>query len=126
MKRILFSLVFTVGMALVLTGCGGSSSSSVNITAFEQAFQSASVDAKTTATAVVSAVKSSNLGVAADAMEKFVKTGKATPEETSAMSALVIDLQVIAYEQNEKYSDDVRNKLSDLSGLLVGSAPITR
>jgi hypothetical protein len=126
MKRILFSLVLAVGMSLVLTGCGGSSSSSVNITAFEQAFQSSSGDAKTAATSVVSAVKSGNLGAAADAMEKFAKSGKATAEETSAMSALVIDLQVIAYEDSEKYSDDVRNKLSDLSGLLVGSAPITR
>jgi hypothetical protein len=123
MKRILFSLVLAVGMSLVLTGCGGSSSSSVNITAFEQALQSASGDAKSTASAVVSAVKSSNLGAAADAMEKFAKSGKATPEETSAMSALVIDLLVIAYEENEKYSDDVRNKLSELSGLLVIESP---
>lgn len=127
MKSLLVTLLLTASLPSLFIGCGGGSKkTALDATAFTAAFQSASGEMKSNATTVSTAIKSGDLASAASALEKMVKAGGFSPEQQNAVSDIVVTMQMVTYEEDKKYSDDLRNKLSDLAGSLVGSAPVSK
>jgi len=127
MKSLLVTLLLTASLPSLFIGCGGGSKKTdLDATAFTAAFQSASGEMKSNATAASTGIKSGDLASAAAALEKMIKAGGFSAEQQNAVSEIIVTLQMVTYEEDQKYSDDLRNKLSDLSGMLVGEAPVSK
>lgn len=124
MKRFLLTLLLAAGLPFVLTGCG-SSKTTVNTEKFEQSFQGASGEDQSNADAASAAIKSGDLATAAAAIEKIVKARSFSDDQGAALSDVIVEMQKVAYENAENYSDAVRKKLSDLSGMLAGAGVVT-
>ena len=120
MKHFLLTLLLAVGLPLVLTGCG-SGNTTVNADKFEQSFQGAVGENKSNASAAASAIKSGDLASASTAIEKIIKARGLNDEQKAALSEVIMEMQKVAYENDAKYSTEVRNKLSDLSGMVSGA-----
>ena len=125
MKRFLLALLLTAGLPLVLTGCGPGKTT-VNTAKFEQSFQGAAGENQSNASAASAAIKSGDLASAATAIEKIIKARGLNDEQQAALSEVIIEMQKVAYENAEQYADEVRNKLSDLSGMVSGAGAATR
>ena len=120
--KILSGILGTFLIALFV-GCG-SSGTSIDTAPVSSAFGGASADVKGQVSAIVSAVDSGKFKAALQPLSDVITKGNPTPEQRTALTTLLADMQRVVVENQEDYSMDVYNGLNDLVGTLAGNVPI--
>ena len=116
------SFVFSCLLIILVSACGPGKTA-VDPAPVTAAFSGASADVQGHISTIVSAVNSNDYKTALGPL-KTVIGGKLTPEQESALTTLLADMQRVVVENQGDFSMDVYNGLSDLVGTLAGNPPI--
>ena len=114
----------TCCLLLVCLGVAcGPGKTQVDASSLTGAFGDASPEIQGHISSVVSAVSANDYEAALGPLQAVIKN-KLSPEQTSALTALLADMQRVVVENQDDFSMDVYNGLSDLVGTLAGNPPI--
>ena len=106
-----------------VTACGPGKTK-VDPSALTGAFGGASTEVQGQIASIVTAVTANDYEAALGPIRAVVTKGKMTPEQTSALSKVLADMQRVVVENEGTFTLEVYNQLSDLVGMAAGNAPI--
>jgi len=109
-------------LACFVSACGPGKTK-VDAGSLTSAFSDASAEVQGHISAIVSAVSANDYESALAPLQAVIKT-KITPEQTSALTIVLADMQRVVVENQNDFSMEVYNGLSDLVGTLAGNPPI--
>ena len=121
LTRIFWSAITLAG---VVIGCGVSGS--VDTAQIEKSFANAAAGPKADVSQAVAAIKSNDFAKAVTALQKVIKSGGLTDEQKEGVSSAITGMQIVVSRNQNKYSVEVYNALSDLVALLEGREPVVR
>ena len=109
-------------LACFVAACGPGNAK-VDAAALTPAFSGASAEIQGHISAIVSEVSSNDYESALAPLKAVIKS-KLTPEQTTALTTVLADMQRVVAENQDDFSMEVYNGLSDLVGTLAGNPPI--
>ena len=116
--RLIYSLAGLVWVTL-LAGCGAATTK-VDTGSLSSAFGAASADQQAQVSTIVGAVDSNDYEAALGSLKTLI-SGKLSSEQRTALTTFLADMQRVVVENQDKFSMDVYNGLSELVGELAGN-----
>lgn len=104
------------------TGCGPKIT--VDTKSVVQAFQGSPAQAEVTK--ATQAVDKGDYAAAVPILTKVARGGQLTQEQKDALTAMVTSMQMIASQNEGKYTVEVYNSMSDLAVYIEGKEPVSR
>ena len=124
MKNFTRILWTAIALAGIVIGCGVSGS--VDTGPIEKSFANAAAGPKADVSQAITAIKSNDFAKAITALQKVIKSGGLSEEQKEGVSSAITGMQIVVSRNQNKYSVDVYNALSDLVALLEGREPVIR
>ncbi|MDA1274316.1 MAG: hypothetical protein O2960_09730 [Verrucomicrobia bacterium] len=123
MKLSLSFATACMGILILVTGCG--KTSHTDTTKLSSSFQGAPADRKSSIDAAAKAIQSGDFAAAADSLKKAVKGAQLSPEQKTAVSEMVAEMQKIASQDSDKYPLEVYYAIGEVITVMEG-LPVVR
>lgn len=124
MKRFIRFATVLIGSTLLLVGCG--KSSSLDTSKLSAGFQGAPTEQKSGVDAAVKAIGSGDFATAAESLKKAVKGAKLSPEQKTAVSEVVAEMQKVASQDPGKYPLETYYSIGEVITVMEGLPVIRR
>ena len=124
MKNLTLFLLAAMALVGAVIGCGPSGKADTS--KLEKSFQSAAAGTKGDAGQAAAAIKSGDFAKAVTLLQKVIKAGGLTEEQKDGISSAITGMQTVMSQNQNRYSVELYNSLSDLIDLLEGRQPVTR
>lgn len=124
MKLSIWFATVWMGILAVAIGCGGKSGN-LDTAKLSSSFQSAPADRKSSVDAAAKAIQSGDFAAAADSLKKAVKGAQLSPDQKTAVSEVVAEMQKIASQDSARYPLEVYYAIGEVITVMEG-LPVVR
>ena len=123
MKLSIRFTAWVMGLGLFMAGCG--KNAQIDTSNLASSFQSAPSERKGNVDDAINAIGSSDFAAASDSLKKAVKGAQLNPEQKTAVTEAVAEMQKIASQDSDKYPLQVYYAIGEVITVMEG-LPVVR